>query len=270
MKRISLSLCIVSMIVLLNSCIGTTTIMPTSQGVGVNQGNYEYVETLEATEKSVYVLGIGGMRSKQGALAVLYKKANLQPNEAIINVDYVRHTKTYFGIFQGLGLVTIEEFFATGQKIRFVGVSNVSNVSNVSPSQPKTIKLQERQTESVKESKETRLSAEIEKKNKFFYDFLCKSFDRDGDKELDDEELLDIETITMTKRDYVRDLDGIELLSNLKNLTLVYWVGKLDLSKNEKLESVTALLKVKLYGRIILPKDKDVKLTNISEKVVIR
>jgi hypothetical protein len=96
-------------------CVGTTSVCPSSSSVGLNKSNYEVLGDVNAEESSKYVLGIGGMKDKEGALTKLYKNANLNQGEAIINIDYVKQTKTYLGVI--FKKVTYK---ATGQKIKFV------------------------------------------------------------------------------------------------------------------------------------------------------
>ncbi|MCL2845594.1 MAG: hypothetical protein FWE23_09150 [Chitinivibrionia bacterium] len=65
---------------------------------------FRYVQQgVAARGQSVYVLGIGGMRTPRGIIGQarenLSKQYVLQPNQAMINVTHENHTASIFGLF---------------------------------------------------------------------------------------------------------------------------------------------------------------------------
>lgn len=88
----------------LSSCKTIIPVAVNSSAI-ISENNYEYLGEVRGTVKAV-----GNAKNFNGALTEMYRNANFQDGEAVINIDYVAIQNRL------TGSVTL---VATGQKIRY-------------------------------------------------------------------------------------------------------------------------------------------------------
>lgn len=121
MKKLIYILAIVP--ILLTSCMGLNTTPyvnnPITTSVDLSNGNFKVVKIVTGEVTGKYVFGIGGRSQKvlkSNAIAEMYKTADLQGSQAIVNVTVSTSTKSVLG-----ALVLVRTATATGYVVEFDG-----------------------------------------------------------------------------------------------------------------------------------------------------
>lgn len=124
MKRLfSIALASCAALCFLSSCgVANIAAVPC---VSLDDANYQYVRTVQASCAHVYVFGIGGLKTKT-PMQDLLKAAKLKDGEALVNVTISTHNK--FCIFW-----MQRNFTIFGQVVRFVGGGSGSSAAATTP-----------------------------------------------------------------------------------------------------------------------------------------
>lgn len=70
--------------------------------VVLQSNNYKVVKHVEGSTTSSYLFGIGGntrQTMKDNAVSVMFRNADLQNNQAVININYTVATRTILGVY---------------------------------------------------------------------------------------------------------------------------------------------------------------------------
>lgn len=86
----------IASVCLLSSCAAVQN-YSTVPYVGLENGNFKYVRTVEYSVENMYWFGVGGLL-KDDLYKGLKDKANLQNGEVLVNVNTHKKISFYFGI----------------------------------------------------------------------------------------------------------------------------------------------------------------------------
>ena len=115
MKKIILLISLVAAMICTSACgVIEHSLYPNSTETRVNlsQNNFRVVGTVEGVSTATYIFGIGSP-GKSDAVRNMYKNANLQGAQKIIDISVVTRAKTI------LGIVNTYEYSAIGVIIEF-------------------------------------------------------------------------------------------------------------------------------------------------------
>ncbi|MCR5822594.1 MAG: hypothetical protein K6F85_06755 [Bacteroidales bacterium] len=104
MKKIILaSICVFSLA--LSGCAGFSSVNHNAVNqteVVLQSNNYKVVKHVEGSTTSSYIFGIGGntkQTMKDNAVSEMFKNADLQNNQAVININYTTASRTILGVY---------------------------------------------------------------------------------------------------------------------------------------------------------------------------
>ncbi|MCR4658744.1 MAG: hypothetical protein K5650_00420 [Bacteroidales bacterium] len=104
MKRVFLILAC-ALTLTLTSCAGFSSLNHNAVNqteVVLQSNNYKIIKNVDGSTTSSYIFGIGGntkQTMKDNAISAMFRNADLQNNQAVININYTVATRTILGIY---------------------------------------------------------------------------------------------------------------------------------------------------------------------------